>query len=433
MTIVALEALQFGLSRLAAASRERGQQLCLLTRDRATYWYELSRDACRDVRVIDVETFDADRVLDCLAGIPDLAGLINPTDTWSLQSVAVAQRLGVPSQNAGSVRLVRNKARLRDFLHDRGLSRSRAEVIDPQHATSAELVAKLEFPVVIKDAAGTSSRNVWLVRSPQELNAALTAAREATLLGDRLTAESYFCGPLFSIEAISWRNQTRVLGVNSRILSSEPHFREEALSFPIALPSAARARLHAWLVGVLDAICYTDGFSHTELIMTRDGPEVVEINPRLGGALVGESISQAFGINVYEAFVDMALGRRPALMDAELRPRKGLAQILVYPRRAGILQAVDGTQRLAEHPGDPCLYPVLAPGTEVRHLTDQRGCVAFLLASGETAEIALQNAISACGGLSVRIGDGSASPAPAEEPSGLRLPSGSAEGSWHDW
>jgi biotin carboxylase len=422
MTIVALEALQFGLSRLAAASRDRDQQLCLLTRDRAVYWYELSLDACRDVRVVDVETFDAGQVVDCLAGISDLAGLINPTDTWSLQSVEVAQTLGVPSQNADSVRLVRNKARLRNFLHEHGLSRSRAVVIDPQQAPCAELAAKPEFPVVIKDAAGTSSRNVWLVRGPQELEAALTAAQVAPLLGDRLTAESYFCGPLFSIEAISWRSETRVLGVNSRILSSEPYFREEALSFPMALPPAAKARLDGWLAAMLDTIAYTDGFSHTEFIMTRDGPEVVEINPRLGGALVGESISQAFGLNVYDAFVEMALGRRPALMDAELRPRKGLAQILVYPRRVGTLEAVDGTERLAEHPGDPCLYPVLAPGTEVRHLTDQRGCVAFLLASGETAEIALQNAISACGRLSVRLGDGSASP--AEEPSGLRLPVG---------
>jgi biotin carboxylase len=424
MTIVALEALQFGLSRLAVASEERSHQLCLLTRDRAMYWYELSQDACRDVRVIDVDTFDTDKVLECLAAIPDLAGLINPTDAWSLKSVDVAQTLGVPRQNPESVRLVRDKARLRNFLHDRGLSSSRAEVIDPQDPQTEELAAKLRFPVVVKDVAGTSSRNVWLVRDGKELEAALKAAREAALLGDRLTAESYFCGPLFSIEAISWQNETRVIGVNSRILSSEPYFREEALSFPMALPSATRARLDAWLVGVLDAISYTDGFSHTEFIMTRDGPEVVEVNPRLAGALVGESISQAFGINVYDAFIDMALGRRPALLDEELRPRKGLGQILVYPHSAGVLEAVDGTERLDEHPGEPRLYPVLAPGTEVDSLTDQRGCVAFLLASGETAEIALQNAISACGRLNVRMSDGSASPATAEEPSGIRLPIG---------
>lgn len=424
MTIVALEALQFGLSRLATASSERGHQLCLLTRDRAMYWYELSQDACRDVRVIDVETFDTGKVLDCLARIPDLAGLINPTDAWSLKSVSVAQALGVPGQNPESVRLVRNKARLRNFLHERGLSRSSAEVIDPHTAQPEQLAARLPFPVVVKDAAGTSSRNVWLVRNPEELEAALTAAREAALLGDRLTAESYFCGPLFSAETISWRNQTRVIGVNSRILSSEPYFREEALSFPMALPPAARASLDGWVVGVLNAIGYTDGFSHTEFIMTRDGPEVVEVNPRLAGALVGESISQAFGINVYDAFIDMALGRRPALLDEDLRPRKGLGQILVYPHSTGILKTVDGTERLAEHPGDPRLYPVLAPGTEVRSVTDQRGCVAFLLASGETAEIALQNAISACGRLTVRMRDGSSSPPSAEEPSGIRLPIG---------
>jgi biotin carboxylase len=426
MTIVALEALQFGQSHLAEATRDRDEQLCLLTRDRAMYWYELSRDACRDVWVIELETFDTDQVLDCLDRIPDLAGLINSTDAWSLQSIAVAEEVGLYSQNPDYVRLVRDKPRLRNFLHERGLSRGRAAVIDPRDPRRVELAAKLPYPVVIKDAAGTSSRNVWLVRDDKELEAALTEAREAALLGGRLTAERYFCGPLYSIEAISWRGETRVIGVNSRILSREPYFREEALSFPMALPQPARERLDAWLVGMLDAISYTDGFSHTEFIMTRDGPEVVEINPRLGGALVGESISQTFGINVYEAYVDMALGQRPTIMDDELRPRKGLGQILMYPQRAGILETIEGTERLSEHPGDPRLYPVLAPGTEVRNLTDQRGCVAFLLVSGETAEIALQNAISACGRLTVRMGDGpgSSSPAPGEERSSLRLPIG---------
>jgi len=403
MTIVTHEALQFGLGHLAAATAERGHRLCLLTRDRSAYRYELERDAGRRIDVVDVETLDAGKVLDRLAGIPDLAGLISPTDAWSLHALEVAEKLGVPHQNAESVALVRNKARFRNLLNDRGLTRCRAEIVDPRSAARAELKARLAYPVVVKDIAGTSSRSAWLVRRPGELDAALDAAKEVPLLGGGLTVESYFCGPLFSIEALTWRNETRIFGVSSRVMSGEPQFREEGLSFPVALPTAAMEELEAWLVRVLDAVGYSDGFSHTEFIMTTTGPEVVEVNPRLAGALVGEAICQTFDINVYGAFVDMALGRRPTLMDHDLRPRRGIAQFLMYPTRAGVVEAIDGMGALADHPGGPSLYPVLFPGDEVRNLTDQRGCVAILLASGDTAELALSNVLSAVGKLHIRV------------------------------
>ena len=52
-----------------------------------------------------------------------------------------------------------------------------------------------------------------------------------------------------------------------------------------------------------------------EFVLTTEGPELVEINRRIGGALVGEALCRSLGTNVYDAMVDTALGRRPALLD----------------------------------------------------------------------------------------------------------------------
>ncbi|MCO6716843.1 argininosuccinate lyase, partial [Streptomyces sp. CHB19.2] len=83
-------------------------------------------------------------------------------------------------------------------------------------------------------------------------------------------------------------------------------------------PGPQRTSLERWLDRVLAAIDYTDRFAHVEFVLTADGPEVVEINPRIGGALGGEGMCRALGVNVYEAVIEAALGRRPRLMDAAL-------------------------------------------------------------------------------------------------------------------
>lgn len=403
MTLVALEALNFGLGRLVTAAQARGHSLVLLTRDRGFYRHELSQPSCAQLRVIDVETFDVDDVIEAVKSIPDVVGLINPTDAWSLVGLQVAEQLDVPHQAPDSLRLVRDKASLRGRLHARGLSRSASVRIDPNSASAVDLRAGPDFPVIVKDVAGTSSRNVWLARGPDDLEAILAAARGTVLLGGGLTVESYFSGPLFSIEAVSWEGQTRVLGISSRMLSREPHFREEALSFPVAFPEAQRQSLVRWLTVVLEALSYRSGFSHTELILTSYGAEVVEVNPRLGGALVGEAACEVLGVNVYEAFIDLALGRRPTLMDLALHARQGAAQVLVYPDRAGTLEGVEGTEEIADHPGRPRFFPVAAAGERIDNVTDQRGCVGVLLTTGATAELALHNALSAAGKLHVRL------------------------------
>ncbi|MFE1953510.1 ATP-grasp domain-containing protein [Streptomyces sp. NPDC059524] len=400
--LIALEWLQFGLGRLVAAAAQAGLTVHLLTGDRGEYAHELARiDADSPHLVVhDVDTYDAAQVVAAAQAIGDLAGLLSTTDTWSLVAQAARERLGLPGQAPEAVRLVRDKARLRRRLFEHGLSRSAGSTVTNAD-DAATLASRVGLPLIVKDSSGTSSEHVWLARTPDELTGVLAEMRSRTLRGTP-AAEPYFPGPLYSVETLTWQGRTRVIGLNSRIMSAPPAFREEALAFPVQLPERARVEVEQWIEQVLKTVGYDEGFAHTEFIMGDDGFEVVEINPRLGGALVGEAISRAFDINVYAAFVDLALRRRPALLDAPLVPRRGVAQILLYPPRPGVHLGCDGTESFAAHPGGPTLHSCLAPGTRVRTVTNQDGCVAVLLATGATSETALQNALSAAGELRIR-------------------------------
>jgi biotin carboxylase len=402
MTVVALEWLTYGLGRLADAARERGIDLTLLTCDPSVYRYEME-DAKRlsDVEVVMIDTFDNEAVVEYLRGESNLEGLISTTDAWSLLALDLYQEFGLAGQNRRSVMIARDKVRLRSRLHECGLTSAPGREFHPLTVTKRDL-ASVPLPFVAKDSAGTGSRNIWTALASEDLDAILEGIHGAALRG-ALAVEPYFCGPLYSIETVSHAGETRVLGVNSRIMPPPPSFREDGNAFPVQFPDAEQAELARWIIDVLRAVEFTDGFAHTEFIVTRDGFEVVEINPRLGGGLIGETMSRSLGVNVYEAFLDLALGLRPRLLDAPLAQELAYAEADLYAPDLGTFRGIEGAELLSLHPGAPELYHAKYDGAVIVSTDDHRGGVGSVLASGATSELAMQNALAAVAKLRVVV------------------------------
>ncbi|MFD7749650.1 ATP-grasp domain-containing protein [Streptomyces sp. NPDC059698] len=399
MSVVCLESLTFGLGHLVRAADTLGERLVLLTRDPAYYAHELERLQPDALDIVEIDTFDVEQVADLLHRSPGLRGLVSSTDTWTLAGAELSERLGLPGLDPAVLRLTRDKAVVRNRLHDAGLTRGRAMDVT-EHGAKEVLIKEVGLPAIVKDTAGTGSQNVWLVRDEPELVAALNQATGRELRG-RLFAEPYFTGPVYSAETLTWAGRTRLLGVSSRLMSPEPYFREEITAFPVAFAEARRAFLERWLDEVLAAIGYTDRFAHVEFVLTTGGPEIVEINPRIGGALVGEGMCRALGVNVYEAMIETALGRRPRLMDADLPGGPAVAFVLGYPAAPGVFTGVAGLDRLADMPGSPTWYPVRSVGDAIEHLADSRGYAGIVYAEAETAELATHHAVAAANAVRV--------------------------------
>ncbi|MFD4474536.1 ATP-grasp domain-containing protein [Streptomyces sp. NPDC058471] len=398
MTIAALEALTFGLGRLVEAAEAAGHRLCLLTGDRTVYRHELDRLEPGALDIVDVDTRDASASAAALAAVPGLKGLINSTDTWSVPGADLAAELGLPGPDPAAVRVLRDKSRVRNLLHEQNLSSGPALTIPAEPAAADEVLRQIGLPVVLKDSAGTSSRNVWLVRDERQLHTALREAAQRPFSG-RLFAEPLFAGPVYSAETLSWPGETKLLGVLSRQMSPEPSVREEAAAFPVALPEPQFALIQDWVARVLETAGHDAGFAHVEFVLTVEGPELVEINRRIGGALVGEALCRALRTNVYDAMIAVALGLRPALLDAPAATGPATGFVLVYPDRPGTLTGWTGVDGLAAFPGSPEWYPTAAPGDRLEHVSDQRGCTGIVLTEGATAELALHRALSAAGSI----------------------------------
>lgn len=398
VTIAVLEALTFGLGRLVSAAADVGERLCLLTGFRDIYAHELSRLPLDALDVVEVDTWDAEDCAAALKAIPSLSGLVNSTDTWLVAGADLAARFGLPGPDPAAVRGLRDKRAIRVSLHDKGLSRGSAVQVPGGPRRAAAVRDAVGFPLVLKDSAGTGSRNVWVARDDAQLSLALGEADTRILMG-RLFAEPLLPGPLFSAETLSWDGGTRLLGVTGRLVSDRWFGREELMSFPARFPDGETTMLAEWVGRVLAAAGHVRGFAHVEFVWTVTGPELVEINARLGGCLAGEALCRSLGTNVYRAMIDLALGRRPALFDAKLVLGRPSAVVLVYPERAGRYTGTTGLAGLPAWPGGPEWYPTKTVGSHVDSLADQRACAGLLLAEGATTELAIYHATAAAGSL----------------------------------
>ncbi|WP_437536966.1 ATP-grasp domain-containing protein [Sorangium sp. So ce726] len=316
-------------------------------------------------------------------------------------AAAVAEEMRCPHIPAQAARDARNKHRLRQLSAQHGIPGPRFGVVE--HAGAARRLAQeWGYPLVLKSSRGTGSQEVRLCQGADEVDATFPVIREMALeAGGQVLAEEFLRGPLVSVETLTFRGETRILGVTSRILGTFPSFVELAAAFPVLLPEPLRRRVDDLVVRTLRALGVTHGPAHTELVLTADGPALIEVNPRLAGGLIGPMISEAYRADVHEQILRMAVGEAPALPAA---PSAGACEYYVYAATHGRLRSIRGVELARGYPGVLGVTVTASPGAQVSPPTDWRGELAVIYARGENAAIAESNCLAALSAIQVEIG-----------------------------
>jgi biotin carboxylase len=142
---------------------------------------------------------------------------------------------------------------------------------------------------------------VSIVHDLDELHAAYAAASgsgDATVLVER-----YLAGPQYSVEAMSENGAHVVLAV-TRKYSDPQSLVELGHVMPAPLDDEQHAAIAACAANVLDDVGLTFGPSHTEIIVTADGPMPIETHARVGGDDIWLMVHSATGVDLEEVQAD---------------------------------------------------------------------------------------------------------------------------------
>lgn len=251
-----------------------------------------------------------------------------------------AAELGRAVNSPQAVALLNDKLAMRRLLRERGISTVR--FAEAGHWSEvAGLLADFELPVVLKPTTLAGSRGTYLLTDPADLPAWGEALAGYHYEGP-LLIEEYLRGPEFSVETLTVDGAHHVVGVTRKLLGPLPHFVEMGHVFPEP-DSAQNQQVAALAVALLDAAGYRCGPAHTEVIVTADGPRIVESQARLGGDKIPSIVQLATGIDLEQEVFAALAGRVPAA------PQPGLVGHIAYlDLPLGVLRAVRGLEAVRE-------------------------------------------------------------------------------------
>jgi phosphoribosylamine--glycine ligase len=318
--------------------------------------------------------------------------------------------LRILGPTAAAARLECSKVFAKDFMARHGIPTARYRVCDSAAAAREVLQrGELGYPVVVKADGLASGKGVVVARDAVEAETAVAAAmdqRQFGAAGDRLVLEECLSGPEVSFFAVCDGRRAVPLGTaqdHKRIYDGDrgPNTGGMGAFSPSPLVDGAMAeRVMEEIVAPVIRGMRSDGheyrgFLYVGLMLTCDGPKVIEFNVRFGdpeAQVVLPSVEEGLA-NLLMAAAAGALGEQRI----RVRPDKYVGVVLAsggYPQpgRTGIgIAGIDGA---AARPGVMVFHAGTAAGPDGSVVT-AGGRVITVVGHAGTFEAAIERAYDA--------------------------------------
>jgi len=293
-------------------------------------------------------------------------------DIRLIEAARLSKTLGLRHLNLQSATLLRDKFKVRERLKSLGIHQ-------PQHhlaTSSAELKAAVDalgLPVLIKPVDGYGSQNIIVLEREEDLEPWISPLEHilpsnadyglGVKANDRLMVERYMKGDFLGCDTFTINGQHTLIGVNEKLMFPPPSFAIKGGCFCPQDPR--REVLEAYIFPILDAVGFDQGATHIERMMTAEGPQLIEINPRLVGAKIARLMGYALKRSVHKDLIDLHLGNwRAELHQVE----DGWASVTRWltVQEVGTLQCIElasmedpriKSVEIFKKPGDAVSYP----------------------------------------------------------------------------
>ena len=292
---------------------------------------------------------------------------------------AIAEECGLIGVSTDTARKATDKSIMRNALKEAGVPIPQFFVVKTKEEYG-EATRKLPIPFIVKPADSSGSRGIIKVENDSEIEKAYYYALEHSRNGI-VVVEEYMVGPEVSVETIAMEGKINVIQVTDKITTGSPHFVEMGHTQPSRLDCIDEIKRIAILAN--KAVGIENGPSHTEMIITQDGPKIVELGARLGGdCITTHLVPLSTGVDMVEACIKIALGEKP-----DITPTLNCGSAIRYfHQRAGMVKKIEGIEKAKEYDGVRNISIVHGIGETVTEITDSGSRMGFIISQGRDAE-----------------------------------------------
>lgn len=221
----------------------------------------------------------------------------------------VASRLGLPSLvRAETAELLQSKILLRGFLNEHAISPIRHKKVCEQ----GDLDAWRIFPAIVKPVDNQGQRGVFLAASLEEARAGLENSLQFSR-SKTLIIEEFLEGPEVSVNTFVVNGETVFNEVSDRLVVEgyAGGIPRGHIYTSVHCPEVTCLETQKLTALCNRALGIENGPVYYQAILTRDGPRIVEVTPRLDGCHMWRLIKMASGVDLLEACVRRLLGEAP--------------------------------------------------------------------------------------------------------------------------
>lgn len=257
----------------------------------------------------------------------------------------------------------------------------------------------ITFPCITKPTDNSGSRGVMLVHSVDELKQAIGYSSENGRSGS-VIVEEYMQGPEVSVEVIVIGGIPHILQITDKLTTGAPHFVEMGHSQPSRLPEDTRNAIRDLAERAVLAVGIKNGPAHVEMIVTENGPKMVELGARMGGDnITTHLVPLSTGIDMVKATIELALGLKS---DIEPKFSKGSA-IRYFDVPIGRIESLDGVEVAEKIDGVKEVTFVKSIGEMTGEIGNSADRIGFVIAQSDDAEKAREVAEKALKSIKVKV------------------------------
>jgi biotin carboxylase len=305
-----------------------------------------------------------------------LSRVVSLTENGLVPAARLNEKFGLGGNTVRAVTGLKNKVRMRETLEKSGLSPVRWRVVSNMVDTLDFYSQLGEAEIILKPVDGAGSVDVYRMAAPRAIAEAWRS------LGPRdMLAEECLVGTEISVEAFSNHRCHTVVAFTDKKLT--PNLVEVGHTIPSSASAEDKASV-ARLVGeFLTAMELEEGPSHTEVILTRDGPRVVESHNRVGGGSVRDLIRIAYGVDFVRSAVAVSVGIDPGLCN----PPSLIAGAAVrfFVPEPGVIERFEGLEQF-ENDDTVSIHLTAQPGDTVPPLRSSHDrTTGFVIGRGRDA------------------------------------------------
>lgn len=348
------------------------------------------RDA--DVQ-LEISTIDIPEVVKA-AKKYQIDGIMTLASDMPIRTVAaVAKELNIVGVSEDTALKATNKASMRECLKQYQVPVPKFYRVQ-EYEEYLKAIHQLTGKVIVKPVDNSGSRGVFLIEDvgmAETIAYAYKYAKRSSRGGD-LIVEEYMDGPEVSVETLTVEGEVHVIAITDKMTTGAPRFVEMGHSQPSQLPLAIKKQIMEAAIQAVKAIGIQNGPSHTEIIVTSEGPKIVELGARLGGDnITTHLVPLSTGVDMVKCCIELALGQQP---DFKSKLNMGSA-VRYFETSVGRIKDIRGIDEVKQMPGVKQVCFVKNIGDAVTPINSSADRIGFIIAQAEDAEKAMHICTSA--------------------------------------